>query len=75
MASDVPQGGVWLQMGLNVRNPYFGSAMLKCHSEKAQLPVASTTMSEHENMEHHEHMRNKGEHEHHEEAEEPSEHE
>ena len=55
MESDVPEGGIWLQIGDNVRNPYFGSTMLKCHSEKAQMPVASANMSEHEQMDHREH--------------------
>lgn len=30
MAADVPEGGVWLQRAGDVRNPYFGSAMLTC---------------------------------------------
>ncbi len=69
MVADVPQGGMWLQTGLDVRNPYFGSAMLKCSSEKAQLPVASAKMSEHEQM-----MKEEGEHEHHHKPEGTFEH-
>ena len=65
MASDVPQGGIWLQVGEDVRNPYFGSAMLKCHSAKMQMPVSSTDMSGHEDMKSHEHKQEKGGHEHH----------
>ncbi|MBI1924186.1 DUF3347 domain-containing protein [Candidatus Poribacteria bacterium] len=40
MAKDIPPNGIWLQIGENVRNPYFGKAMPKCHSEQFKLPVA-----------------------------------
>jgi len=50
MASDVPQGGIWLQVGQDVRNPYFGSAMPKCHSETFEPPVAAAATSEHDHM-------------------------
>ena len=42
MASDVPQGGVWLQKGAPARNPYFGSSMLRCFSEQTQVSAAAT---------------------------------
>jgi hypothetical protein len=70
MAADVPQGGIWLQTGLDVRNPYFGSAMLQCSSERTQLPAASAKMSEHEHM-----MKEEGEHEHHHNPEHDEAHE
>jgi Cu(I)/Ag(I) efflux system membrane fusion protein len=33
-------GSEWLQTGGDVHNPYFGKAMLKCHSARTALPVA-----------------------------------
>jgi len=33
-------GSEWLQTGEDVHNPYFGKAMLKCHSARNALPVA-----------------------------------
>ena len=55
MAPNVPQGGIWLQTGESVRNPYFGSAMLRCHSAKMQMSVSSADMSSAEDMESHKH--------------------
>ena len=55
MAPDVPKGGIWLQTGESVRNPYFGSAMLRCHSAKTQMSVSSADMSGTEDMESHKH--------------------
>ena len=55
MAPDVPQGGIWLQTGESVRNPYFGSAMLRCHSAKMQMSVSSADMFSAEDMESHKH--------------------
>jgi hypothetical protein len=63
MASDVPEEGIWLQIGEKVRNQYFGSAMLKCHSEKMQMPVSSADMSGREDMNAHEHKQEKDGHE------------
>ena len=65
MASDVPQGGVWLQKGARARNPYFGSSMLRCYSEKTQLSAAATTEPSHEAPEHEHHMHEQGAHNHH----------
>ena len=39
MRSDLPEGGVWLQRGPEPRNPYFGSAMLACATDRAALPA------------------------------------
>ena len=72
MAKDIPQNGIWLQIGDNVRNPYFGSAMLKCHSEKVQLPVVSSNMKEKGEHELHHHDMPEG---HHRKPERTSEHE
>lgn len=33
-------GGFWLQRGGEVRNPFFGSTMLRCFDRKATLPAA-----------------------------------
>ena len=55
MAADVPEGGIWLQAGESARNPYFGSAMLRCHSAKTQMSVSSTDMPGAEDMELHKH--------------------
>lgn len=55
MAPDVPEAGIWLQTEGPVRNPYFGSAMLRCHSTKTQMSVASTDMSGDKGMESHKH--------------------
>lgn len=38
MFHDVPEGGVWLQRGDEVRNPYYGSAMLTCGSHDHAMP-------------------------------------
>ena len=55
MAPDVPEAGIWLQTDEPVRNPYFGSAMLRCHSSKMQMSVSSTDMSGEKDMESHKH--------------------
>ena len=55
MAPDVPEAGIWLQTEGPVRNPYFGSAMLRCHSTKTQMSVASTDMSGDKGVESHKH--------------------
>ena len=55
MAPDVPEGGIWLQTGESVRNPYFGSAMLKCHSAKTRMSVSSAEMSAPADMHKHNH--------------------
>ncbi len=55
MAPDVPEAGIWLQTDETVRNPYFGSAMLRCHSSKMQMPVSSADMSGDKSMESHKH--------------------
>ena len=55
MAPDVPEAGIWLQTDEPVRNPYFGSAMLRCHSSKMQMSVSSADMSGEKNMESHKH--------------------
>ena len=55
MAPDVPEAGIWLQPGESVRNPYFGGAMLRCHTMKTQISVSDTDMSLHENMQPHKH--------------------
>ena len=43
MAPHVPQKGVWLQSAAEVRNPYFGSTMLKCYSQTFKLETSSLT--------------------------------
>ena len=55
MAPDVPQSGIWLQTDAPVRNPYFGSAMLRCHTSKMQIAVSSADMSGAEGMDSHKH--------------------
>ena len=55
MAPDVPEAGIWLQTDESVRNPYFGSAMLRCHSAKTQMPPSSADMSGSKDMESHKH--------------------
>ena len=55
MAPDVPEAGIWLQTNASVRNPYFGSAMLRCHSSKTQMSVSSADMSGAKGMESHKH--------------------
>ena len=55
MAPDVPEAGIWMQTDEPVRNPYFGSAMLRCHSSKMQMSVSSADMSGEKNMESHKH--------------------
>ena len=55
MAPDVPEAGIWMQTDGPVRNPYFGSAMLRCHSSKMQMSVSSADMSGEKNMESHKH--------------------
>ncbi len=41
MARDVPEGGVWLQRAGETRNPYFGSAMLRCGASDGPLDDAA----------------------------------
>ena len=55
MAPDVPEAGIWLQTDDPVRNPYFGSAMLRCHTSKMRMSVSSADMSGDKNMESHKH--------------------
>ena len=55
MAPDVPEAGIWLQTSESVRNPYFGSAMLRCHTSKTQMPASSADMSGAKDMESHKH--------------------
>ena len=55
MAPDVPEAGIWLQTDESVRNPYFGSAMLRCHSVKTQMSVSGADMSGTKDMESHKH--------------------
>lgn len=55
MAPDVPEAGIWMQTDGPVRNPYFGSAMLRCHSAKTQMSVSSADMSGDTGMESHKH--------------------
>ena len=55
MAPDVPKAGIWLQTDEPVRNPYFGSAMLRCHSAKTQMSVSSADMSDTKDMGSHKH--------------------
>ena len=55
MAPDVPEAGIWMQTDEPVRNPYFGSAMLRCHTSKMQMSVSSAEMSGEKNMESHKH--------------------
>lgn len=40
MARDLPEQGVWLQRAGDIRNPYFGSAMLTCGRRTATLAAA-----------------------------------
>ena len=74
MASDVPQGGVWLQKGAPARNPYFGSSMLRCYSEQTQVSAAATEDLSHEVPEHGHHMYEQGDRDHHGEQMEPTKH-
>ena len=74
MASDVPQGGVWLQKGSLARNPYFGSSMLRCYSEQSQVSAAVTKESSHEAPELEHHMRKGAEYSHHGEQMQPAKH-
>ncbi len=55
MAPDVPRAGVWMQTGEPVRNPYFGSAMLRCHTQKTQMSASNTDMSDAMDMDSHKH--------------------
>ena len=55
MAPNVPKAGIWLQTDEPVRNPYFGSAMLRCHTAKEQMSASSEDMSGTEGMESHKH--------------------
>lgn len=62
MASDVPQGGVWLQKGTPARNPYFGSSMLRCYSDQTQVSAVATNEPSHEASEGDHHMHKPGGH-------------
>ena len=55
MAPDVPRAGIWMQTGDPVRNPYFGSAMLRCHTQKTQMSVSNVDMSDAMDMDSHKH--------------------
>ena len=55
MAPDVPRAGIWMQTGEPVRNPYFGSAMLRCHTQKTQMSASSADMSDAMDMDSHKH--------------------
>ncbi len=55
MAPDVPRAGIWMQTGEPVRNPYFGSAMLRCHTQKTQMSGSSADMSDAMDMDSHKH--------------------
>ena len=55
MAPDVPEAGIWMQTDESVRNPYFGSAMLRCHTAKTQMSVSTADMSGAKDMESHKH--------------------
>lgn len=55
MAPDVPQAGIWMQTDGPVLNPYFGSAMLRCHTAKTQMSTSSADMSGEQDMESHKH--------------------
>lgn len=55
MAPEVPKAGIWMQTDEHVRNPYFGSAMLRCHTAKTQMSVSNTDMSDAMDMDSHKH--------------------
>ena len=74
MASDVPQGGVWLQKGAPARNPYYGSSMLRCYSEQTQVSAAVTNEPSNEVPEHEHHMHQQADHNHHGEQMQPVKH-
>ena len=74
MASDVPQGGVWLQKGFPARNPYFGSSMLRCYSDQTQVSAAVTKESSHAAPEHEHHMHKQADYSHDGEQMQPEEH-
>ena len=74
MASDVPQGGVWLQKGFPARNPYFGSSMLRCYSDQTQVSAAVTKESSHAAPEHEHHMHKQADYSHDGEQTQPEEH-
>ena len=38
MFSEVPHGGVWLQFGDDIRNPYYGTEMRTCGTKDITLP-------------------------------------
>ena len=74
MASDVPQGGVWLQKGAPARNPYYGSSMLRCYSEQTQVSATETKEPSREAQGHEHHTHEKAGHDHHGEQMQPTEH-
>lgn len=74
MAADIPQGGVWLQKGFPARNPYFGSSMLRCYSDQAQVSAAVTKESSHEAPEPEHHMHKGADYSHHGEQMQPTGH-
>jgi hypothetical protein len=49
--ADAPEGGVWLQLGPEPRNPYFGAAMLRCFRER--VPIAPRTAATGDPHRHH----------------------
>lgn len=40
------KGGTWLQADKNIRNPYFGSRMLKCGSVQKQVAEVKTAVQQ-----------------------------
>ena len=50
MAQDVPEGGVWLQRDGELRNPYFGAAMLTCGRRDGALPPMDHGDAGHQGM-------------------------
>lgn len=55
MAPDVPRAGIWMQTVEPVRNPYFGSAMLRCHTTKTLMSASNIDMSDAMDMDSHKH--------------------
>ena len=42
MFEAAPRNGVWLQIGDDARNPYYGSTMLGCYRTEYELPTVKT---------------------------------
>jgi len=43
MATDMPEGGIWMQQSGAVRNPYYGAPMLACGAEASSIPMLESS--------------------------------